>query len=196
MPTGRITVTSAPAVEPVDATLAKEWLRVDAGDTTQDQVIDLLLTACRKRVEEYIRGALITQTLTWEMSDDDLRGTQIWLPRIPAQSITSLTTYANDSTGTSTVVASTNYELVGRTKVALRNDGWSINRTHRAATLVYVAGYGATAASVPDDIRLAILRLVADYYEFREGVLAGETAVELPDGVKNLLEPYTWQALA
>lgn len=192
MPTGRITVTTAPTVEPVDTTLAKEWLRVDAGDDTQDQVIDFLLRACRRRVEEYIRGALITQTITWQMSADDLKGAQIWLPRVPAQSVTSLTTYANDSTGTASVVTSTNYELVGRTKLALRNDGWTVSRKHRAATLVYVAGYGNFAEDVPEDIRLAILRLVSDYYEFREGVAAGITAVELPEGVKQLLEPYLW----
>ena len=61
---GRINVTSAPAAEPITSALAKEWLRVDSGDTSQDNIITLLITACRRRVEEYIRGALITQTIT------------------------------------------------------------------------------------------------------------------------------------
>lgn len=192
MATGRITVTTAPASEPVDTTLAKEWLRIDSGDTSQDGVIDVLITACRRRVEEYLRAALITQTLTWQMSSDEMKH-PIWLPRVPAQSITSLTYYDTDGNGTAETA--TNYELVGRTKVVTRNDGWSVLRKHRAGTMVYVAGYGDDADDVPQDIRLAILRLMADYFEFREGILAGTTAVELPEGVKNLLEPYRWDYL-
>ena len=84
---------------------------------------------------------------------------------------------------------------MGRTKIATRQDGWDINRRHRAGTLVYVAGYGDAASDVPEDIRLAILRLIADYYEFREGVVSGVTAIELPEGVTNLLDPYRWDYL-
>jgi len=193
MATGRLAVTTAPSVEPVSAALAKEWLRVDTQDTSQDAVIELLITACRRRVEEYLRAALINQTLTWQMGSDEMRH-PIFLPRVPGVSITSLKYYESDD-DTGTTVAANNYELVGKTKIVIRDDGWSILRKHRAGTLVYVAGYGTDADDVPADIRLAILRLVADYYEFREGILAGETLVELPEGVKNLLDPYRWDYL-
>lgn len=192
MPAGRLTVTTAPSVEPVTTALVKEWLRVDTNDTSQDSVLELLVTACRSRVEEYINGALITQTLTWEVGHEAMRQ-PIFLPRVPATSITSLTTY--DADGNSTLVSSANYELVGRTKIAYRSDGWDILRRDRAATIVYAAGYGTSASDVPYDIRLAILRLAADYYEFREGIVSGTTAVELPEGVTQLLEPYRWQFL-
>lgn len=162
-----LTVTSAPSVEPISTTEAKEWLRVDASDTSQDNVIAILIKGARQKVEDYLRRALITQTISFEMDGDDMRS-YIEIPRPPVQSITSLTTYDEASgSETSTVVTSSNYQLVEKTLLVERNDGWDINREDRAGTLVYVAGYGSAGSDVPFHMRIAILRLVALYYERR-----------------------------
>lgn len=162
-----LTVTSAPSVEPISTAEAKEWLRIDSSDTSQDNVLGILITAARQRVEDYLRRALITQTLSFEMMGDDLRE-YIEIPRPPVQSITSLTTYDEASgSETSTVVSSDDYQLVEKTLLVERNDGWTINREDRAGTLVYVAGYGDAGSDVPGAIRLALLELLALYYERR-----------------------------
>lgn len=162
-----LTVTSAPGVEPISTTEAKEWLRIDSSDTSQDNVLAILIKGARQTVEDYLRRALITQTISFEMSSDDMIQ-YIEIPRPPVQSITSLTTY-DDASGSeaSTVVDSSNYQLVEKTLLVERNDGWDVNRADRAGTLVYVAGYGDAGSDVPFDVRLAILQIVALRYERR-----------------------------
>ena len=162
-----LTVSSAPSVEPISTAEAKEYLRIDTSDTSQDNVIALLIAGVRQRFEDYLRRALITQTLSYEMSGDDLRQ-YIEIPRPPVQSITSLTTYDEASgSETSTVVASTNYQLIEKTLLVERNDGWTINREDRAGTLVYVAGYGNASTDIPQDIVLAMLEMLALRFERR-----------------------------
>lgn len=52
-----------PAVEPVSLAELKEYLRVDAGDTSQDSVLTALEMGGRAWVEEYLGRRLVKQTL-------------------------------------------------------------------------------------------------------------------------------------
>jgi uncharacterized phiE125 gp8 family phage protein len=62
----------------------------------------------------------------------------------------------------------------------------------------YRAGYGAFNTedppvwvnSLPAPLRVAILMLVAQWYETREAITVGVTAEEVPLGVKALVQPY------
>jgi len=163
-----LTVTSEPAVEPVTTAEAKEWLRIDASDTSQANILTILIKAARVRVEEYVRRSLITRTYSWEMNGDDMRD-RIEIPRPPVQSVTSLTIYEEDSAGveTSYTEAGENWQLVEASYLKHRNDGWEVNRMDRAGTLVYVAGYGDASTDIPADIIVAILKLIALWYERR-----------------------------
>lgn len=163
-----LTVTSAPSVEPITTAEAKEWLRIDTSDTSQDVVLALLIKGVREKVEGHLRRSLITRTYSWEAGYDDVFGGQIELPRPPVQSVTSLTTYddVNDAE-TSTLVASTNYQLVEKSYIVDRADGWDVNRVNRAATVVYVAGYGDAATDIPQDIKMAMLEMLALRFERR-----------------------------
>lgn len=184
-----LSVTSAPSVEPISTAEAKEWLRVDSADTSQDNVIAILIKGVRQKVEDYLRRALITQTFSFEMSGDDMRS-YIEIPRPPVQSITSLTTYDEASgSETTTVVTSTNYQLTEKTLLVERNDGWDINREDRAGTLVYVAGYGDAGSDVPFDIRMAMLELLALRYE-RRGDENRDNVVTREDAILDGISGY------
>jgi len=184
-----LSVTSAPSVEPISTAEAKEWLRVDSADTSQDNVIAILVKGVRQKVEDYLRRALITQTFSFEMSGDDMRS-YIEIPRPPVQSITSLTTYDEASgSETTTVVTSTNYQLTEKTLLVERNDGWDINREDRAGTLVYVAGYGDAGSDVPFDIRMAMLELLALRYE-RRGDENRDNVVTREDAILDGISGY------
>jgi len=184
-----LSVTSAPSVEPISTAEAKEWLRVDSADTSQDNVIAILIKGVRQKVEDYLRRALITQTFSFEMSGDDMRA-YIEVPRPPVQSITSLTTYDEASgSETTTVVTSTNYQLTEKTLLVERNDGWDINREDRAGTLVYVAGYGDAGSDVPFDIRMAMLELLALRYE-RRGDENRDNVVTREDAILDGISGY------
>ena len=185
-----LVLTTDAANEPVTAEEAKEYLRVDTGDTSQDNVITILIAAARRKVEQHIRQALISQTWTWDIDSDDAQN-PIWLPRPPVQSITSLTTY--DSDGNATVTGSSSYELVEGLKLVARADGWEINRKERAATIVYVTGAYTDSTDTPADIRLAVLKIIATMYEVREDVMQGSIApVVLGADSKYLLEDYIY----
>lgn len=163
-----LTTTSAPAVEPVTTAEAKEYLRIDSSDDSQNAILAILIKAARTRVEEYLRRSLITRTYSWEMNGDDMRD-RIEIPRPPVQSVTSLTIYEEDSAGveTSYTEAAENWQLVEASYLKHRNDGWEVNRMDRAGTLVYVAGYGDASTDIPADILMVIFRLLALWYERR-----------------------------
>ena len=49
---------------------------------------------------------------------------------------------------------------------------------------------GATAGDVPEDIVLAIKRMILTNYEYREDLLAGTIVAEIPTDARMLLAPY------
>ena len=118
-------------------------------------------------MENALNRTLINTTYSYEVNADELNG-PVWLQRGPVSSVTSLTIYDDvNGSETSAVVDASNYQLVNSHLLVARNDGWDINRNHRAGTIVYVAGYGASADDVPDDIRMAMLELLSLRYERR-----------------------------
>jgi uncharacterized phiE125 gp8 family phage protein len=163
-----ITITTAPAVEPISTAEAREWLRIDTGDTSQDAVLALAIKGVRRKFEDYLRRSLITQTITWVTNADDISLGRAILPRSPVQSVTSFTTY-DDSSGSEvgTAVSTAKYQLTEAHIVAARNDGWTVSRTDKASTFVYVAGYGNASTDIPGDIILAMLEMLALRFERR-----------------------------
>jgi uncharacterized phiE125 gp8 family phage protein len=53
----------------------------------------------------------------------------------------------------------------------------------------FVAGYG-DAATVPDEIRWAMLLIIGELYERREDALAGAVINTVPISAEYLLRPY------
>jgi len=176
-----LTLTSAPASEPVSTSEAKAHLRVDTPD--EDTYIGTLVAAARTWVEQVTRRALITQTFTLKR-DDFWRGwCSLHVPRPPLQSVSSIQ-YV-DADGNTQTWASSNYEVdtsstPGRIVLA---DGVSFPTTAdqvNAATVTFVAGYGA-ASAIPADLVHAVKLKVGSLYWNRE---ADEIAAI------SLLEPY------
>lgn len=185
-----LTLVTPPATEPVDITLAKQHLRVDIADD-ETLITDYILTA-RTWVEKVLGRALITQT--WDYIIDAFPGGSdtLELPKSPLQSVTSIT--YTDSNGIATVWPAFNYQVdaVNEPGQVLPSYGstWPSN-TLRAANGVairLVAGYGV-ATDVPWTYRMAILLLIAHWYENREPIMAqrGVTPIEIPFTVKALL---------
>ncbi len=179
---------TAPATEPVTLAEAKAHLRVTTVD--DDTLITALIVAARQTAENMTDRALITQT--WEKSLD-VFPEAIELPKPRIQSITSVKYI--DTAGVEQTLAGTEYLLDAASEpgwvTPAYDKAWPETRAVPNAVKVrYVAGYGATAADVPQIIRHAILLIIGELYERRENAIVGVVIGVVPFSAMALLSPY------
>ena len=200
-----IEVTTTPDV---DRAIAESWLGLlkrslqDAPDED-----DPVLTDCLKDAydwaEGFMRRSLLEQILTVQFDAGEARSGQIWLPRPPVRSITSVTTYDLDDNATT--VASSAYRLEGKTGssafvlvpvLVAVDSGWTLERSKKAVKVVYVAGYGDGAtgehASVPRRFVRAILRKAPVYFYEPVPLVAGTITATI-ESPESILRPSVYQ---
>ena len=210
-----------PAAEPLSLTEAKAYLRIT--DANDDTIITAMIGAVRQQCEEYTKRALVTQT--WELWMDSFPCGEtpktdgyfetrqlsmvrrlINIPRPPLRSVASLITY--DAAGIATVFPVTHYFVDTASepgRIALNsNQMWPLAlREYNAAQIEFVAGYGDTAASVPNALKQGMLFLLkilfadkAKAFETDEPhSLGGLNDKLLPPIVKGLWNPYRVMSL-
>lgn len=182
------TLVTAPAVEPITLTEAKEHLREDG--VGQDSLIeDVLIPAARQYVEKRTWRALITQTwdFTWYRFPI---GPGLGLSLPPLQSVTSVTYYDTDNA--LQTFASSNYivdtSMEPGTIRLLEGVSWPDTYARPSAVIVRaVVGYGV-AADVPAQYKHAMNLLVGHWYANREGVVTGTVSTRVQDTVDALME--------
>jgi len=185
---------TAPSIEPVTLNEAKEHLRVLHDD--EDAYIESLIVAARQMVESGESWSLDRSLIntTWRVILDEWPCHGIELPRPPLSSVTSITYL--DTTNTSQTLSSTLYTVdthnePGRVVPSYASVWPEVLPHINAIQIVYVAGYGSTAASVPQAIRQAILLCVSDLYEQRSNTVTGTIVNSLP-AVRALLNSAKW----
>jgi uncharacterized phiE125 gp8 family phage protein len=192
---GRAVVVTAPADEPLSLDEAKAQLRRDDDFVADDVLIAGLIQAAREQVEAYTERALITQTLDLYF-DAPPCGSILLVPKPKLQSVTSVTTY--DTADAATVLSSSNYlvDVASEPGRIVLDSGvsWYATSLRDVNALIVraVCGYGARSA-VPQAIKQAMLLTVSTLYEHRERVVISQFAgqfIDLPYGVKQLLDPY------
>jgi uncharacterized phiE125 gp8 family phage protein len=181
-----------PTAEPLSYEQAKAFLRLP--DDTDTAYVLSLITAARSKVEQDTGLLLMTQT--WDLSFDEFPSDAIRPAACPLQSVTSITTVS--VAGASSVLAATNYQvdiasMPGR--IVLSDSGaWPTDlRDTHAITIRLVAGY-ASAALVPEPLKLAMQQILSVYYQHRTGM----TMVLPPRwlGYDALIAPYRlWGAV-
>jgi hypothetical protein len=183
--------TAAPAAEPVTAAELRDYLREDA-TALPDADANELVAEAREAIENTYAVAMIDQS--WRMAIDrwpsgreewwdgirdgsiaDLYGpasyTDLRLPRWPLSTVDSVTVYDEDGTSTAVTIASTfdvdTYQTPGRITLQ-RGATWPVAlRANNAIEIVYTAGYGADASSVPAPLKRAVKQLAAYLYSHR-----------------------------
>lgn len=191
--------TVEPSIEPVSLEEAKLHCRIDDG--SDDAVLSSFITAARIWAEDFCRRSFITST--WELSLDEFPGCdeEIRLERpkiIAVSSITYIDTGGTTQTLSSSLYRSDVKSTPGRvTPVA--GTVWPATQcdTTNTVTITFTAGYGSTAASVPQPIRTAIAIIAATLSENRENVNIGNIVNTIPlvgnlSAVESLLWPYRW----
>jgi uncharacterized phiE125 gp8 family phage protein len=186
---GSVLIT-APGSEPVTAAELRTHLRTDSTELP-DAEANALITDARTEIENMTGLAFITQS--WRLSLDRWpAGGEAWwdgvremsitelyrtstiqsvvLPRWPLASITSITTFDENSNSTSVTTANVFdvdiYQTPGRITLK-RGQTWPVAlRANNAIQIIYVAGY-ANAAAVPSPMKRAIKQLAAFLYSNR-----------------------------
>lgn len=193
VPYGTLSLTTPASIDPVSLADAKKHLNLD--HTDDDAYVTDLISVATAHAESYTNRQLInaTYTLQFNAFPDVIR-----LPKPPASNVTSVQ-YVDGAGTTQTLTQNTHFNWVLPSGPFARQaelrpvygTDWPATRNHPPAVIVvYVAGYGASATSVPIAIRQAIKAVVATMYEYREEVVTGTIKSEIPEVARRLLYPY------
>jgi len=183
-----LVLTSPPAIEPVTVAGAKAYLRIDTDD--EDALVASLILTSRLHVEAALGLAFVTQG--WRLQLDHWPGDVVPIPLRPVASIVSIEVLALD--GTPATVAPSEYLLDAASvppRLVSVGTGWPApGRKAAGIEIDFTAGYGPSAADVPEPIRQAILLLTAHWYEHRDPIEIGSAATAIPASVSDLLSPF------
>lgn len=184
-----LTIQTAPTVEPVSTANAKIYARIDGSD--DDTLVASLIVAARQKVEQITRRALITQT--WDLYLDAFPSGDIIVPKPPLQSVTSIT--YTDTAGDGQTWSSDEYTAdtdsePARIALAFGESYPDTQDVIKAVKVRFVAGYGDAATDVPDAIITAVKMLVTTWYDHRDTIIEGTSAMEVPGTVDALLSSY------
>ena len=174
-----------PAVEPVSLAEAKAHLRI--GHADEDALISTLITAARRHAEAQTGLAAISQS--WRHFRDDWPDTGvIALPLAPLISVDEVAVYGDD--GIKAVIDPAHYYADNASRpprLLLRGSRvWARpGRIGNGIAISVTIGFGA-AASVPAELRQALLQLLAHWYEHR----GSATPPPPPLTVRTLLAPF------
>lgn len=206
----RLVLVTAPTVEPVTLTEAKNRLRVDTPD--DDALLTELITAARRIFEELTGRALVNTTWRAEWDHLPRAGTYalapgsrvLELPRAPLVSVTHIKYSADDAAGTETTFAVSNYTVetgldanrFGRLWLKAGAAWPALGSFPGALRCEFVAGYGSAAVNVPAEIKAALHLLIAHFYEQRIPVNIGNVVNEIPFTLRTLIDLHTLRSLA
>ena len=202
-----IQIVTAPVIEPISINEVQSYLRIPEDEDLD--IIRSLIIVARQMCEEYTGRAILTQTVDMFLdganeTDEPLREgmttgpylnfykNYLVLPKSPIQSITSVSTFADDDT--ETTFASSKYfaDIVREpARIVLRTgETWpTALRVANAIKVRYTAGY-ATIEDIPKPMLLAMQQYIAFLYDQRGDMKDYQQASTMPPIIKRLLAPY------
>ena len=183
---------TGPEVEPLEVTEAKAHLNVSG--SSKDPYIDSLITTARRQIERYLHRALITQS--WKVYYNNWQHTML-IPFGSLQAVASIKYY--DINGTQQTLTESDYYWVVTTDdpgcIVRKYDATFPELQHGrpdAIEIAFTAGYGATSAAIPGEIKHAMKILIGNYYSNREDIVigAGVTVGKIPSYITDLIHSY------
>ncbi len=197
-------ITDATA-EPVTLADMKTWMRLSTVGTAEDALLLSLEKTARQYCENYTKRPCLPQTfqlILGSFTEGQRGDDEIILPRAPLSTATTdvVITYLDAVSGDSTTLSSTVYgvDIAAEPGRVFLKDGqvWPDHYTQRnAVTIQFVAGCTVTTAApatdaCPEDIETWIKMRVAQMYEHRESLQAGNLT-EMPHSyVDGLLDRH------
>lgn len=161
---------TAPLVEPVTIDEVKASARIEG--TEFDGQIPVIIKSLRRLVETRIERRLITQTVELVLDAFPCGEIDLVLPDV--QAITSIKYI--DTNGTEQTLAGSAYVLCADLTPSLLRPvygaSWPSTREQQDAVRIRLTvGYGATAASVPDEVRYWIIAHAVQALQCPDGLV-------------------------
>lgn len=172
--------------EPVSSAEAKLFCKVTG--TAEDTLFAILIKSARQALEEYTQSSFAGKTVhsTWVTMPDDYL---FELPYGPVISVDHV--YWVDEEGTEEeATLNSDYWVYGDQDAIVKlTTFWTTGlKATSTVRIEYTAGYGnASTETLPEALKLAILKQIATDYEFREDV--GQAGI-LTNQSKSLAAPY------
>lgn len=194
-------VTTAPPVEPVTLAEAKLWARIDADDTSQDDVVTLLIAAMRSYAENYTGRAFVPRQLRkilpWFAHPIRLQ----YPPLISVDSITYLDLNGDEQTLSSSLYDVQTWATPGYVGIA-RNAVWPSTGPYDDAVKVnYTAGYAPPSgsptdyqANVPEALKVWVQARITTLYDQRGHLMLNNTVKVPHDFADGVLDPLVTAA--
>lgn len=176
--------TVAPSVQPLTLAEVRDHLRLEnvAGE---DALLTAYIAAAAGKLDGwrgYLGRCLIMQTWRQDYACFSAGG----FLRLPFPDASSVAVTYLDTSGDVQTLATTDYLLVndyiGGAVVMVGGIAWpsAVATRPDAVSVTGVYGYGESAASIPAEIRHAMLLIVGDMYAHRETAVVGATAAAVP----------------
>jgi hypothetical protein len=198
-------IVSAPSIQPVSRIEAREHLRLD--DDVDDSQVRSFIKAATDWAENYTGRSLINTGYQMmldgvsEIDDPLWEGMRtghssrnfnnyIEIAVAPVSSVSSIKYYSDDNTQYTWSASNYHVDTFSEpARIVLRSGGTYPTdlRSVNGLEINFIAGYGDSANSVPEAIRVAILQYIAFLYEHRGDYEAG---IHAPGVIKSLLDPY------
>jgi uncharacterized phiE125 gp8 family phage protein len=178
-------LTTPPAVEPVTLAEVKAHLRV--GHADEDALLSGLIVSARRVLEQQSGLCLISQG--WSCFRDSWPvGHSLELPLSPVIALGDVKVYGEDDTAAAIDPAHYFLDNVSRPPRLVLRDGRIWPPPGRAANGIEIevtAGFGTAASDVPQQLREAILLMVAHWYGSR-----GDSEVRMPLSVAAIIAEF------
>jgi uncharacterized phiE125 gp8 family phage protein len=158
-------ITSEPATEPVTRAEAVLFMRYVG--SLQNDVIDALITAARKDIENWTNRTMVTTTYEYYLED---LCAVMEIPTSTVISVSSITytdTDGNTQTLSSSLYGTDNVDPINKVYLLPEQTFPEVQVQPNAVKITFTAGYGA-ASAVPETMKTAIKMRVAELYEHRE----------------------------
>ena len=187
----RLVVSSGPASEVLTDDEAIYHLRSQGITFDSDETAELQAKVKTARIiaENHTRRKFINQAMVGYLDDWP---THLTLGVGPVSTFTSVT--YTDTAGDPQTLATTEY----KTDIISENPRIYFHGTlpdlledaFNGVQINFTAGYGATAASVPEPIKDAVILILGHLWENRQDVIVGSQVNKMPMASEHLLFPY------
>lgn len=177
---------TAPTTYPVSLDEVKAHLNLDGISSDDNYLSQMLIPAATQWAENLTRRVFISRTLVERTRTFEAVHEFRYPPLLTVTSIEYLDTDGALQTLATSIYDVDQYSTPGRVLLAYGQAFPQIRQQENAVIYTYTAGY----ATIPSDVKSAILLVIGHLYENRENVTMGIKGEQLPMGAEHLLQYY------